>query len=495
MRITVVCFVFLCLLKCNCGKYENRKIGSASYQFVHRIYGKDRPIFSFGDEPDETKWLCIIFGMCHVSFFPQINAEGELTSVYQWTNLEYDYPSESARRQAINNKEFILENGAPLDVDVHYTKSKNKIFVTVPRFQQGIPATLGIITSRSYKGNPVLAPYPSWSWHQNSKQCPRDRLVSVFRVKIDECQRLWVLDVGRIGDDRLCPAQILAFDLKTDQLVHRYEIPDNQLQSNSILVTIIPDVRDPEGIDTFVYVADCQGMALIVHDTQRGTSWRIVDKTMYPNPFFGSYNIAGQTFDIMDGIMGMDLSPYKAGDDRILYYHAMSSGSEQWVRTSYLRNQTMFLNDPSPAPQIFNVYSGQRHSQVPGMAIDKNGIAYFGLVTDMSMNCWNTALEYGTNNIDVIAQDKITLQFPSNVKIITNLLDKQELWFVTMRFQKVITSTLNLSETNFRIIAGKIDDLLKGSKCLNRYPSSQHVHVHGGGYGYGKQHKRDHRLN
>ncbi|KAB0793471.1 hypothetical protein PPYR_13091 [Photinus pyralis] len=440
----------------------------------------------------ETKWLCIIFGLCHVSLFPQTDAEGQVTAVYQWTNLEYDYPSESARRQAINSKEFVPENGFPIDVDVHYTKNKNKIFVTVPRFQNGIPATLGLITPRSYNGNPVLAPYPSWSWHQNLKRCPRDRIVSVFRVKIDECQRLWIIDDGRMEDQRVCPPQILAFDLKTDQLVHRYEIPGDLLQSNSILVNIVPDVRDPRGscVDTFVYVADCQAMALIVHDVQRGTSWRIIDKTFYPNPFFGTYNIAGQSFDIMDGLMGLDLSPYKPGQDRILYYHAMSSGSEQWVYTSYIRNQSMFLQDTSPAPEIFHVYSGQRQSQVPGMAIDRNGIAYFGLASDLSMNCWNTAVEYGTNNIGVLAQDNIALQFPSNVKVITNLLDKQELWFITMRFQRVATGTLNFSETNFRVMAGKLDDLLKGSKCLSR-PSSSHSHHYGGGYGYGRHSKRE----
>ncbi|KAF5274198.1 hypothetical protein FQA39_LY07302 [Lamprigera yunnana] len=452
-----------------------------------------------------SKWLCIAFGLCSISTIPRTKANDVLTTMYQWGNLEYDYPSEAARTNAIKSGEFIPENGAPIDIDIYYADNNNvnKLFVAIPRFQNGIPATLATVTNRVYKGNPVIAPFPSWSWHQNSAACARDRLVSVFRVKIDECQRLWILDTGKIGDDQLCPAQIIAFDLRTNKLIHRYEIPSSQLQSNSILVTPIVDVRDPQAgcRDTFVYVADCQAFSLIVYDVQRGTSWKIVDKTMYPNPFYGTYNLAGYTFDLMDGILGMDLSPYKPSEDRILYFHAMSSGTEQWVYTSYLRNQSLYHDNPSPVPEIFRMYSGYRHTQCPAMAIDKNGIAYFGLVSDTSINCWNTRTDYGNHNIGQLVQDSMKLQFPSGVKVINNQKGKQELWFVTMRFQRMATGTLDVSDINFRIMVAKIEDLTKGSKCLNR-PRMQthnnlqlgsygHSNRYGGGYGYVKSAKRD----
>lgn len=60
----------------------------------------------------------------------------------------------------------------------------SRIFVTVPRFQIGIPATLTTVTKNKFQGNPKLRPYPSWSWHQNSASCNRDRLISVFRVQV-----------------------------------------------------------------------------------------------------------------------------------------------------------------------------------------------------------------------------------------------------------------------------------------------------------------------
>lgn len=46
-------------------------------------------------------------------------------------------------------------------------------------------------------------------------------------MQIDDCDRLWVLDTGKIEEEELCPAQLLAFDLHTDRLLKRVKIPNN----------------------------------------------------------------------------------------------------------------------------------------------------------------------------------------------------------------------------------------------------------------------------
>jgi hypothetical protein len=117
------------------------------------------------------------------------------------------------------------------------------------------------------------------------------------------------------------------------------------------------DVRDAHSgcRNTFVYVADCQTYSIIVYDVQKNRSWRVTDKTMYPYPNYGTFNILEDSFDLMDGVLGMSLSPYKPGQERILFYHAMSSPTENWVKTSDLRNRTRFLHDPLSSPEIFHV--------------------------------------------------------------------------------------------------------------------------------------------
>lgn len=80
-------------------------------------------------------------------------------------------------------------------------KQRNQVFVTIPKFVEGIPATLGTVTNRSYEGNPLIKPYPNWQWHRNPEGCRTDRIVSVFRVKVNLPKKVLVgLKVCKILD-------------------------------------------------------------------------------------------------------------------------------------------------------------------------------------------------------------------------------------------------------------------------------------------------------
>lgn len=48
----------------------------------------------------------------------------------------------------------------------------------------------------------------------------------------------------------------------------------------------------------------------------------------------------GESFDLMDGVLGMSLSPYRPGRDRYLYFHALASVTENVMFTNILRNDT-----------------------------------------------------------------------------------------------------------------------------------------------------------
>lgn len=65
----------------------------------------------------------------------------------------------------------------------------------------------------------------------------------------------------------------------------------------------------------------------------------------------------------------------------------------------------------------------------------------------------------------IIAQDEETLQYVSGIKVITNKAGKEELWFNTNRLQKTINMSLKPTETNFRIIRGTVDDIIRGTNC------------------------------
>ena len=143
----------------------------------------------------------------------------------------------------------------------------------------------------------------------------------------------------------------------------------------------------------------------------------------------------------------------------------MSSDTENWVKTSSLRDQALFEQLPDGHPELFHTYRGKRQSQSAAEAIDRDGIAYFGQMTETTINCWNTATEYGPANIDVVEYNPKTLQFASGVKVIDNPRGHQEVWVLTSRFQKIATGTLNSNEVNFRIQAVKVEDAVAGTKC------------------------------
>ncbi|ENN70589.1 hypothetical protein YQE_12764, partial [Dendroctonus ponderosae] len=478
------CFLLL-VLCCSIIPFRGDRRG---YKFYHN----ERILNVVRESPgvlnwSRTQWICMVLGICSIIPQPAQADTPNFKTIYQWNQLEFDYESLYQRQIDIDSGVFTPGVIAPIDVDVYYAlKQRNQVFVTIPKFVEGIPATLGTVTNRTYEGNPLIKPYPDWQWHRNPEGCHTDRIVSVFRVKIDECGRLWVLDTGKVGEKVICRPQILCFDLSTKQILHRHLLPNDVVSNHYLLVTPEVDVRDPNSgcRDTFVYIADVLGFSLLVYDVAHDKSWRIQDKTFYPYPSHGTYTIAGESFDLMDGLLGLALSPHYPGQDRILFYHAMSSPTENWVYTSHLRNSSIFEHDAAAAPQIFNTFANQRSTQTAAEAIDKDGVMLFGLMKDTQIMCWNTRTEYGRKNFDVVAVNPETLQFPSGVKIIRNKKGEQELWILTSRFQKVANGSLNPKEPNFRILAGKVEDILYGTKCRSKQTHHNQVTgSFGGGYG------------
>ncbi|XP_050459219.1 protein yellow-like isoform X1 [Cataglyphis hispanica] len=391
----------------------------------------------------------------------------KLKNIYSWKALEFAFPNEEARELAIQEGRFIPGAPVPIDVDFYYrAKLGSVVFISIPRIQNGVPVTLGYVTNNvSTEGNPIIAPYPNWEWNRLGS-C--EAITSVFRMQVDSCDRLWVLDTGKLEERQICRPQLLSFSLRTNKILSRYKFPKEQFKDDSLFVTLAVDIRNSEKCrDTFVYIADVTGYALLVYDHQNSHSWRITNNLFYPYPPHGTFNIKGDTFDLMDGILGLALSPIKQDGDRILYFHSLASRVESWVPTSIIRNYSLFQEHSDSAPRSFRPFAMERSSQSAAQGMDQNGILFFGLLSDLAIGCWNsiTHPEYGGTNTEIVVVNPDTLQFPSGLKIITAKHGRQELWVLTSSFQKYMVATMNANETNFRIQAGYVDELIRGTKC------------------------------
>lgn len=136
----------------------------------------NKPIYSVTSSPAKTP-----------SSFDTSKNRNPFEIVYQWKILDFQYPSDAHRQQAIQSGDFVPENNLPLGVD----RSGDRLFVTMPRWKNGVPASLAWLPLPPVYVNPPFIPYPDWSFHGNPDAPDCSKLMSVYRLWIDECQRLW----------------------------------------------------------------------------------------------------------------------------------------------------------------------------------------------------------------------------------------------------------------------------------------------------------------
>lgn len=59
----------------------------------------------------------------------------------------------------------------------------------------------------------------------------------------------------------------------------------------------------------------------MVYDSLKDQAWRVMHPTMFPDPNFSDYNIDGERFSLMDGIVGLAHSPNLA----LVYFQPLAT--------------------------------------------------------------------------------------------------------------------------------------------------------------------------
>lgn len=67
--------------------------------------------------------------------------------------------------------------------------------------------------------------------------------------------------------------------------------------------------------------------------------------------------------------------------------------------------------------------------------MDRNGNLFFVAMDPVALICWDSSLPYKLENLKIVVQNDVTLQFASGLKIIKNLDGNDEIWILTNRFQ------------------------------------------------------------
>lgn len=308
--------------------------------------------------------------------------------------------------------------------------------------------------------NVPLIPYPSLA-NNVAGDC-ENGLSTVYRIKVDRCGRLWVLDTGTVGigntTQQLCPYAVNVFDVRTNERLRRYELRPEDTNANTFIANTAIDIRN-SCEDTFAYFSDELGYGLIAYSWEQNKSWRFEHSFFFPDPLRGDFNIAGLNFQWgEEGIFGMALSPILKDGYRVLYFSPLASHREFAVSTQILRDETKV--EDSYHDFVF-LPERAENAHTTSRVMDDNGLMLFNLIDQNAVGCWHSSNPYQPQFHDIVDRDDVDLVFPADVKIdATNTV-----WVISDRMPVFLLADLDYSDINFRIFSAPLDQLVAGTVC------------------------------
>nr|CAH7712509.1 unnamed protein product [Callosobruchus chinensis] len=396
----------------------------------------------------------------------KISAMDNLNVAFRWKVVDFEFPNDTAREDAITKGIFKPENNLPLGLEVY----EDRMFISVPRWKSGVAASLNYIKLTDSKESPKLRPYPSWEYHDLTNldefgMVSQDKIVSPFRIRADSCGRLWVMDTGIAdileGSKVLSKPKLLIFDLNTDTLIRSYQIPEDQVKKDvSFFANIAVEENGCE--DTYAYLADLGHPGLVVYSFKKNRSWLVKHHYFHISPTAGEMTVAGITFQWADGIFGLALSKPDESGYSTLYFHPMHSFHEFTVSTKLLRDEAMATD-----PKNFHEYKvlgsrGPKAQSGASFLHQKTNVLFYALVNLNAVACWRTTNpNYTMESQGRVFMSNETMVFPNDIKVDAN----DTLWVMSDKLPVFMYEKLNPNEYNFRILNSTVADAIRGTAC------------------------------
>lgn len=398
----------------------------------------------------------------------------KLREKFKWREVSYAWPSEEAKQEALSSGQYVVHNNLPLGLE----RWRDKLFITVPRWKSGVAASLTYVNV-SDEITPELRPYPSWeenklpsdhhgSSDEGTKYLKNNAsIISTFRVRADECDRLWVMDTGLadiLGDAvQYAPPSLVLFDLYTDKLIRRHYFNSTLLKEDSFFANVIVDTERGDCDNAFAYIPDLGSYAVVVYSFAEDRSWRIKHNFFHFDPLAGDYNIGGVNFQWTDGVFGMAVGKRLNDGTRPVYFHAFSSTKEFIVSNAVLKNESY-----AQSPQAYYDYKllGDRgpNSQSSAEFYDvETGVIFYTQVNKDGIGCWNTRMALNTDTQGLVDSDSDALVFPNDLKVDNEGM----LWVLSDRLPMFIFTSLDEEQYNYRILVGETREMIKGTPCDN----------------------------
>ncbi|XP_062558540.1 L-dopachrome tautomerase yellow-f2-like [Armigeres subalbatus] len=402
-------------------------------------------------------------------------AADELELVYQWTQLRWNFhlptgpvPLAKMNLESLHTEPFNEYGNLPMGVSHH----KGRLFVTVPRRRPGIPATLAVIDAHLTDSvdNPALLGYPNYevnSLHPDFEADP-ERIVSVYRTKVDVCDRLWFVDTGYLeyptNPRQVQRPSVWVIDLNTDSVIRRFEIPEEMVEFGYGIPSIAVDVEPGQCEDAYAYIPDYQWRNLYVYGFAQNRMWRFSHNYLSFEPRFGHFNVAGLKFVWNDGVFSVTVGKKDAvSGDRPVYLHALASVSEIVVPNSVLKDETLARSGKDYNGLFRHLGPRGPNTQSSGHAFDEHtGVLFYAETNRNAVGCWNSATDFHPENQGIVHLDNEGMIYPADLTIDND----GTIWVISNRLPIWIYSKLDVDEYNYRIWRQTSAKAINGTICM-----------------------------
>lgn len=237
----------------------------------------------------------------------------------------------------------------------------------------------------SYKNNtPVLIPYPDRKMNEISEHSFK----SVVKVRADVCDRLWILDNGKINNKQESIPVIHVYDLKNDLHLRTFDL-GHLSTVHSDITNMEVDVTSSTCEDAYAYIPDSETYRLLVYSWRTNESNSISHNYFHFDPLCGNIDLGEVHFQSQKGLYGITLSPTARDGFRTIYFHSIASTMGFAVNSKIIRSGNYDKN--------VNVYDfkvmGNRgtNKQATSSSFDmETGVLFYGLLLKNVLGCWNS---------------------------------------------------------------------------------------------------------
>nr|ABI15941.1 42.6 kDa salivary protein [Phlebotomus duboscqi] len=378
----------------------------------------------------------------------QVALSDDVGRLYEWSKIDI-----VGVRPSVYDSSNIIPTGVAYDAD------SKMLFFGLPRKYSKVPITVAQLSTRSYNSAERRDP-PLDKFSGKSKK----PLTSVYQPVIDDCRRLWVLDVGIVevkAERKTYPTKnpaLVAFDLTKPDYpeIHRYELTGDAAKTPLGYGGFAVDVVNPKKCGkndekTYVYIANFVENSLIVYDKKKSDAWVLKDDSFKPEGV-STYTHNGKEHELKTGIFGIALGDRNKEGNRPAYYLAGSSTKLYRLDTKLLKKKGSKL-----VPKLI----GDRGYKTEAIALaydPETKVLFFAETDSRQVSCWNIKKELKPENVGVI-YSSAKLNFATDMMVDS----KGFLWFMS-NGQPPFDEKMKYEDPHIRLMKVKTKKAIKGEK-------------------------------